>query len=68
MEKIIVIAYWHLTKFNDLSWEHEADFPYSEELRNQIITECLNKGYSVMVEPRKYGIRISIDNGRFRQR
>ena len=69
--KKIYVAYWH-GKYSDLNYSHGQIFDYSEELRNKIISEVLDSGYSVMVRPNmgddKDTLNIYIDNGRFTQR
>lgn len=73
--KKITVAYWHLRKFPDLKWEHLSQYNHSNKLRQEIIDECINKGYSVMIRPASKskgydydGELIWIDNGRFGQK
>ena len=65
--KRIVIGYWH-SRFKELPYEHNQEFEYSEETRNQIINTILAKNYSVMLRPSEGQLIIWIDNGRFGQR
>ena len=65
--KTIVVAYWH-GKFSELNYEHNSEFDYSVEKRNEIIDDLISKGFSVMLKPGKDRLIIWIDNGRFGQK
>ncbi len=69
--KKIVIAYWHLSKFKELPYEHNQEFEYSEETRNELINVILAWNFSIMLRPNmgedKDTLIIYIDKGRFGQ-
>lgn len=50
--KKIIVAYWHNT-LKDLDYQHNQEFDYSVEKRNEIIDDILSKNYSVMLRPLK---------------
>lgn len=67
--KHIIIFYWHLAKYDDLSYEHNQRYIYSENKRNAIINKILSKGYNLMVLSFSDDdtLTIMIDKGRFKQ-
>lgn len=66
--KKIIIGYWHLTKFNDLPYEHNQEFEYTVDMVNIIVMLLITKGYSVMLRPTEENLYIWIDKGKFGQR
>jgi hypothetical protein len=67
--KEISVSYWHLREYDDLPYEHNTFYPYSDRKRNAIVNLVLSKGYSVMLKPCSDGqtLAIWIDKGNFRQ-
>ena len=67
MKKIIVV-YWSYNRHEKLPYEHNQEFEYSEETRNQIINTILAVNWSVMLRPSAEQLIIWIDKYRFGQR
>ena len=65
--KKIIVAYWH-DRIKELPYEHNSEFEYSLEKRNEIIDDLLSKNVSVMLRPSETQLIIWIDKGRFGQR
>ena len=68
--KKIIVAYWHGHKYKELIYEHNQEIQYSELIRNDIINDVLNNGYSVMIRPFNLDdeMIIWVDKGRFGQK
>ena len=56
-DKKIIVAYWH-SPIKDVPYTHNQEFPYSNEKREEIITELLALKCSVML--RDYGCELII--------
>lgn len=67
--KYITVSYWHLTKYDDLSYEHNQRFLWSGNKRNAIINKVMSKGYNIMLKQCNDGetLAIWIDKGNFKQ-
>ena len=66
--KSITVVYWHGTIMKAIGIEHNTQFAYSEEKRNEIIDLVLENKLQVMLYKQNDTLIIWIDNGRFRQR
>lgn len=68
--KKIVISYWHLTKYDDLIYDHNAVYVYTKHLRISIIDNILERGYAAMLKKNEETktLTILIDKHRFGQR
>lgn len=64
MPQVGQILYFHMSKFNDLPYEHNQKFNWSEKYN--IIDFILSKGYNVMILSKNK--TIMIDWKRFQQR
>lgn len=67
MRKITVV-YWMGVAIQSMGIEHNTQFDYSEEKRNEIIDLALENRLQVMLYNSDDVLIIWIDNGRFRQR
>ncbi len=66
--KYIIVAYWMGTAIKTVGIDHNQNFDYSIEKRNEIVDLILSKGLQVMMYKVKDSLCIWVDNGRFRQR
>ena len=67
--KKLQVKYWRAEKYQELDIEHNAEFPYSDELRETITTLVLSKGLSVMIKQYSDSdaLTLWIDRGSFKQ-
>jgi len=65
--KTITVAYWH-GKTKDFEYEHNTSFEYSNEKRDQLFNEIINKGYTVMAMPNGENLIMWIGKGKLTQR
>ena len=65
--KTITVAYWY-GREKDFEYEHNTQFEYSDEKRNELFNEIIAKGYTVMAMPSGDTLIMWIGKGKLTQR
>lgn len=66
--KTITILYWHLTKFEDLPYEHNTVIEYSSDTLKGCMSNITDKGYSSMIVPAGDNVTLYIGKYKMTQR